>query len=105
MAEKEKSAGSSAIKEKPKEKTKEPKQYQVIMLNDDFTTMEFVVEILMDIFGKDMKSATELMLLVHRTGRAAVGIYPYDIASSKVEKALARAKQNGFPFRMLVEEA
>ena len=105
MSGKEKSAGSSAIREKPKEKTKEPRQYQVIMLNDDFTTMEFVVEILMDIFGKDLNAATELMLLVHRSGRAAVGIYPYDIATSKVEKALTRAKLNGFPFRMLVEEA
>ncbi|MDC7293543.1 MULTISPECIES: ATP-dependent Clp protease adaptor ClpS [unclassified Butyrivibrio] len=84
---------------------KEPKQFNVIMHNDDFTTMDFVVEVLMDIFHKDKVSAQAIMLNVHNKGHAAVGKYPYDIAVSRVALALERAKQQGFPFRMTVEEA
>ena len=84
---------------------REPKHYRVIMHNDDFTSMEFVVEILMDIFHKDEMEAERLMLMVHEGGRAAVGAYPYDIAVSKVQAAAARAKEQGYPFRMTVEEA
>ncbi len=83
----------------------EPKMYQVIMLNDDFTTMEFVVDILMTIFHKDEFTAQALMLTVHKNGSAVVGKYSYDIASTKVVQALERAKSEGFPFRMSVEEA
>ncbi|MCR5733665.1 MAG: ATP-dependent Clp protease adaptor ClpS [Lachnospiraceae bacterium] len=84
---------------------REPRQYNVIMLNDDFTTMEFVVMILIEIFKKDSATAEQLMLMVHRNGRAVVGAYPYDIAVSKVNKALTKAKDAGFPFRMTVEES
>lgn len=84
---------------------REPKHYKVIMHNDDFTTMEFVVGILVDIFHKDEAEAERLMLLVHEAGKAAVGSYPYDIAVSKVQTASARAKAEGFPFRMTIEEA
>lgn len=84
---------------------REPKHYKVIMHNDDFTTMEFVVGILVDIFHKDEAEAERLMLLVHEAGKAAVGSYPYDIAVSKVQTAAARAKAEGFPFRMTIEEA
>ena len=75
------------------------------MHNDDFTSMEFVVDILIDIFHKDQLEAERLMLLVHQSGRAAIGSYPYDIAITKVQAATARAKGEGFPFRMTVEEA
>ena len=84
---------------------REPKHYRVIMHNDDFTSMEFVVEILMDIFHKDVMEAERLMLMVHESGKAAVGSYPYDIAVTKVQAATARAKEEGFPFRLSVEEA
>lgn len=84
---------------------REPKHYKVIMHNDDFTTMEFVVEVLVEIFHKDEAEAERLMLLVHEAGKAAVGSYPYDIAASKVQAAAARAKAEGFPFRMTIEEA
>lgn len=97
-----------AIQGQTKEKTRidihEPKHYRVIMHNDDFTSMEFVVEILIDIFKKDTYEAQRLMLMVHESGRAAVGTYPYDIAATKVNNALARAKTEGFPFRMTLEE-
>ena len=82
---------------------REPKHYKVIMHNDDFTTMDFVVDILRDIFHKDEIEAERLMLLVHETGKAVVGSYPYDIAVSKVQTAAARARAEGFPFRMTLE--
>lgn len=98
-----------SVKGEVKERTdiglKEPPQYNVIMLNDDFTTMEFVVEILEDIFHKEPAEANRLMMLVHKSGSAVVGAYPYDIAATKVNEAMARAKAEGFPFRMRLEEA
>lgn len=94
-----------AVKENTGIDIREPKQYKVIMLNDDFTTMDFVVRILTEIFNKDRLSARALMLMVHKKGSASVGCYPYDIAMSKVDKALSLAKKEGFPFRMRVEEA
>lgn len=92
-------------REKTRMNIREPKHYRVIMHNDDFTSMEFVVEILVDIFHKDVMEAERLMLMVHESGKAAVGSYPYDIAVTKVQAAMARAKEEGFPFRLSVEEA
>ena len=90
-------------KENTRIKIREPKHYKVIMHNDDFTTMDFVVDILRGIFHKDEMEAERLMLLVHEVGKAVVGAYPYDIAVSKVQTATARAKAEGFPFRMTLE--
>jgi len=98
-------ATKSAFKEKTDNKLKEPKQYNVVMWNDDFTTMEFVVEILVDIFHKDEITANAIMMGVHQKGQAVVGTYPYDIAKTKVGAALARAREQDYPFRMTVEEA
>lgn len=98
-------ATQGAIKEQTKSRIKEPKQYNVLMHNDDFTTMEFVVAVLIDIFHKDEVTAQAIMLGVHRQGKAVVGKYPYDIAVTKVNAALTRAKAEGFPFRMTIEEA
>lgn len=95
----------SSVKERTTDKVKEPEQYNVIMLNDDFTTMEFVVAVLTDIFHKDPVTAEALMMRVHKEGRAVIGKYPYDIAVTRVKKALSRAREQGFPFRMTVEEA
>lgn len=97
-------AAKDAVKERSDIKAKEPKQYNVVMLNDDFTTMEFVVRILMDIFHKDSIHAEAIMLAVHKNGRAVVGKYSYDIALTKIQKAMARAKEEGFPFRVIMEE-
>ncbi|WP_026504398.1 ATP-dependent Clp protease adaptor ClpS [Butyrivibrio sp. NC3005] len=96
---------SGQTKEKTSSRIKEPKQYNVIMINDDFTTMEFVVSVLVDIFHKDQISAEAIMLNVHKNGQAVVGKYPYDIAVTRVNIALSRAKEEGFPFRMTVEES
>ena len=88
------------VKERTHTRLNEPKQYCVIMLNDDFTTMEFVVSILIDIFHKEPMTAEKLMMTVHKSGSAVVGTYPYDIAETKVNTAMTRAKEQGFPFRM-----
>lgn len=92
-------------REKSRVNIREPKHYRVIMHNDDFTSMDFVVDILISIFHKNEVEAERLMLMVHESGKAAVGSYPYDIAVTKVQAAAARAKEAGFPFRMTVEEA
>ena len=88
-----------------KTKLKEPRQYNVIMINDDFTSMEFVVQILIEIFHKDPISAEAIMMHVHKNGKAIVGTYPYDIALTKTNAAMTRARNEGFPFRMTIEEA
>lgn len=93
------------IKEKEKIKIKKPKNYKVVMHNDDFTTMEFVVEVLMKIFNKDIQTSNIIMMDVHKKGRGIVGIYPYDIATTKVALALRMAKSEGFPFNITIEEA
>jgi len=97
-------ATQGATKERTKSRTKEPGLYKVIMHNDDFTTMEFVVAVLTDIFHKDSETAHNIMMGVHVQGKAVVGQYPYDIAVTKVTLALQRAKAEGFPFKMTIEE-
>lgn len=88
-----------------KSHVREPKRYEVMMHNDDYTTMDFVVEILIDIFHKQEEEAMMLMLTVHQSEKAVVGTYSYDIAASKVRAATERAQAEGFPFRLTIEEA
>lgn len=95
---------STITVEKNKVDVKKPKQYKVIMFNDDFTTMEFVVAILMDIFSKTIDEANKVMIDVHKKGSGIAGIYPYDIAVTKVTKAMNIAKEEGFPFKLSMEE-
>lgn len=95
---------STITVEKNKVNVKKPKQYKVIMFNDDFTTMEFVVAILMDIFNKTIDEANKIMIDVHKKGSGIAGIYPYDIAATKVTKAMTIAKEEGFPFKLSMEE-
>lgn len=90
---------------KEKVKVKKPRQYKVVMHNDDFTTMEFVVDILITVFKKDINTSNKIMMDVHKVGRGIVGIYPYDIAATKVAISLGMAKEEGFPFNITIEEA
>lgn len=90
--------------EKVIDKIKKPKGYKVVMHNDDFTTMEFVVFILISVFNKNTEDANRIMLDVHSKGRGVVGLYPYDIAMTKVALVMSLAKQEGFPFKVTVEE-
>ena len=82
---------------------KEPQRYKVTIYNDDFTTMEFVVKILVQVFLKSEAEAEALMLQVHHSDKAVVGIYSYDVATSKVRKATNMAREAGFPLRLTVE--
>jgi ATP-dependent Clp protease adaptor protein ClpS len=94
---------------KPSEKTtpkiKEPEEYHVILLNDHYTTMDFVVEVLMVIFHKNAEDANKIMLDVHRKGKGLVGQYPWDIAATKAEQVHIVARENEFPLRCIVEPA
>jgi ATP-dependent Clp protease adaptor protein ClpS len=96
-------------KEKPASKTtekvKEPEQFKVILLNDHYTTMDFVVEVLMVIFHKSIEDANKIMLDVHRKGKGVVGIYIWDIAVTKTEQVHIAAQENGFPLKCVVEPA
>lgn len=92
------------LNQKIKAKVKLPKQYQVIMFNDDYTTMEFVVEVLTQIFNKSAAEAEKIMMDVHKAGYGVAGIYSYDIAMTKAGTAMSWAKEEGFPFKLSVEE-
>lgn len=85
-----------------KTRLEKPKRYNVIMHNDDVTTMDFVVHVLRVVFFKSPEAATQIMLDVHKAGSANVGVYPYDIAVSKVTKAMQLAKGEGFPLRLTI---
>ena len=86
-------------------KLAKPRMYKVILHNDHYTTMDFVVEVLVTIFHKNNMEATELMLQVHRNGFGICGVYTYDIAQTKAGQVHALARQREFPLKCTVEEA
>lgn len=92
------------IDEKVKVKIPEPKQWKVILLNDDATPMDFVVSILMNIFKHDMTSANHIMMQVHETGSGIAGVYSFEIAESKATEATNNARENNFPLQIKLEE-
>lgn len=92
-------------KQKNQIKIKKPKHYKVVMYNDDYTTMEFVINILVSVFNKKLIEAEKIMLDVHEKGKGVAGIYSHDIAITKVSTAMSMAKEKGFPFKLTVEEA
>jgi ATP-dependent Clp protease adaptor protein ClpS len=90
--------------EEVQEIVKEPPMFKVLLLNDDYTTMEFVVEVLMGVFAKTLEAATEIMLNVHQKGIGVCGVYPLEIAETKVDTVHSLAKERGFPLRCTLEE-
>ena len=84
-------------------KVEEPPLYKVMLLNDDYTTMEFVVEVLMYVFQKSSDEAFQIMLNVHRSGVGICGIYPYEIAETKVDTVETLARENGHPLKCIME--
>ncbi|MBW2012226.1 MAG: ATP-dependent Clp protease adapter ClpS [Deltaproteobacteria bacterium] len=82
----------------------EPPMYKVLLHNDDYTTMEFVVEILMLVFNKTPEEAVEIMLNVHQKGIGICGIYTYEVSETKVNTVHDLARQNGFPLKCTMEE-
>jgi len=93
---------SIVLEEKPK--LKKPPLYKVIMLNDDYTPMEFVVEMLQVYFSKTQEQATEIMLHIHQRGLGICGLYTYEIAESKANQVLDKAKKNQHPLQIKLEK-
>ena len=92
-----------SVKERSIVKINVPRQYAVVMHNDDFTPMDFVVDILKLIFKKEHQEAVDIMMQVHKGDKAVVGMYAYDIAMTKTQEATHMARQNGYPFQVKVE--
>ena len=95
--------GGSVVAEKQLQRTKPPQMYQVVMLNDDYTPMEFVVVVIQEFFNKDRETATQIMLKIHLDGKGICGVYSRDIASTKVEQVQEAARQAGHPLQCLSE--
>jgi ATP-dependent Clp protease adaptor protein ClpS len=93
----------TGVRERPR--LQEPRLYRVILHNDDYTTMDFVVKVVMAVFHKPAAEATKIMLDVHRKGRGIVGVYTRDIAVTKVSQVHQMARQGEFPLRASCEEA
>jgi len=96
---------AGGVKTAPDIKNKTPKMYRVILFNDDYTSMEFVVEVLVTIFDKQAAEATKVMLDVHKKGKGVCGIYTLDIATTKIKQVHFEAQKEGFPLRCGYEEA
>jgi len=84
---------------------REPKQYLVFLLNDDYTSMDFVIDVLMNIFHKNYQEAEQIMLDVHKKDRGVCGIYTYEVAETKVMQVSKLAREQGFPLKAIMEEA
>jgi ATP-dependent Clp protease adaptor protein ClpS len=98
--------GSGAVVvERKAQRVEPPKLYQVVLLNDDYTPMEFVVMVLQEFFQRDHETATQIMLKIHHEGRGVCGVYTKDVASTKVETVLAAAKRSGHPLQCTMEAA
>jgi ATP-dependent Clp protease adaptor protein ClpS len=97
--------GGTGVAEKPKAVTKRPKLFHVVLLNDDYTTMEFVVQVLESVFDKGPAEAYRIMMEVHTRGRGVCGAYTYEVAETKVETVHELARTEGFPLRAGIEEA
>jgi len=95
----------ATVVERQTSKTQPPKMYQVILLNDDYTPMEFVVMVLQEYFKRDLETATQIMLKIHHEGRGVCGVYSKDVAATKVELVLAAARRSGHPLQCIMEAA
>jgi ATP-dependent Clp protease adaptor protein ClpS len=95
----------TVVAERQAAKTKPPQLYQVVMLNDDYTPMEFVVMVLQQYFQRDMDTATLIMLKIHHEGRGVCGVYSKDVAATKVELVLSAARRDGHPLQCIMEAA
>jgi ATP-dependent Clp protease adaptor protein ClpS len=91
------------IEVEERQKTEVPRRYKVIFHNDDYTTMEFVVEVLRRFFHKNDTEAVHIMLTVHRKGAAVAGIYPRDVAETKTAEVMRHARENGMPLLLTTE--
>ena len=95
--------GNLVVLERRTQRTKPPQMFQVLMLNDDFTPMEFVVMVLQEFFSKDRESATQIMLKIHLDGKGVCGVYSKDVAATKVDQVLEAARKSGHPLQCVAE--
>jgi ATP-dependent Clp protease adaptor protein ClpS len=102
MAETDRQAGGEVL-ERTRQETKKPELYRVLLLNDDYTTMDFVVEVLESVFHKPPAEAFRIMMAVHTQGRGLCGVYPHEVAETKVATVVERARANGFPLLAAME--
>lgn len=95
----------AVVAERQSAKTEPPRMFQVVLLNDDYTPMEFVVMVLQEYFKRDLETATQIMLKVHKDGRGVCGVYTKDVAATKVELVLTAARRGGHPLQCIMEAA
>ena len=91
------------ILERTRQETKKPELFKVLLLNDDYTTMDFVIEILENVFNKAPAEAYRIMMAVHTQGQGLCGVYPFEVAETKVATVVDMARGNGFPLRAAME--
>jgi ATP-dependent Clp protease adaptor protein ClpS len=94
--------GAVVLERRP-EKIKPPQMYQVVLLNDDYTPMEFVVMVIQEFFNKDRETATQIMLKIHLDGKGICGVYSKDVAATKVDQVTEAAKKSGHPLQCVSE--
>jgi ATP-dependent Clp protease adaptor protein ClpS len=95
--------GGSVVVERKTQKTKPPQMYQGVMLNDDYTPMEYVIVVIQEFFNKDRETATQIMLKIHLDGKGICGVYSRDVAATKVEQVQEAARQAGHPLQCVSE--
>ncbi len=93
----------SVVLERRPQKTKPPQMYQVVLLNDDYTPMEFVVMVIQEFFNKDRETATQIMLKIHLDGKGICGVFSKDVAATKVDQVTEAARKNGHPLQCVSE--
>ena len=93
-----------AVKERVAPKKQEPTLYKVVLINDDYTTMEFVIQVLESVFQKSPAQAYQIMMHVHVNGRGIAGVYPWEVAETKADTVKSLAHDAGFPLRATLEE-
>jgi len=94
-----------AVKERVQPKKQDPTLHKVVLLNDDYTTMEFVVHVLESVFQKSPAEAYRVMMAVHLNGKGIAGLYPWEVAETKVDLVMSLAREAGYPLRAVTEEA
>jgi ATP-dependent Clp protease adaptor protein ClpS len=97
--------GGEQVVERVERETKEPDRHQVVLLNDDYTTMDFVMDVLETVFHKSPAEAYRIMLMVHTQGRGVCGVYTWQVAETKAEAVVSLAREAGYPLRAVVEDA
>ena len=95
--------GNSVVLERRTQKVKPPQMYQVVLLNDDYTPMEFVVLVIQEFFNKDLETATQIMLKIHLDGKGVCGVFSKDVAATKVDQVTEAARKNGHPLQCICE--